>query len=154
MYDFKLRGGFLIMEIMDVKELINLAIDARKKAYTPYSRYKVGAALLTSDGKIYQGCNIESAAYSVTTCAERTALLQAVFNESNSFKAICVVGGNENETDSFKDYAPPCGVCRQYLREFCDPRDMQVILAKSVDDYEIFTLEELLPLSFGPDHLA
>lgn len=138
---------------MNVKELIKLAIDARKKAYTPYSKYKVGAALLTNSGKVYQGCNIESAAYSVTTCAERTALLQAVFNEDRSFKSICVVGGSEDEIDSFKDYAPPCGVCRQYLREFCDPKDMQVILAKSVDDYEIFTLEELLPLSFGPENL-
>lgn len=133
--------------------LILEALEARTHAYTPYSKYKVGAALISKSSKIYKGCNIESAAYSVTTCAERTALLKAVSEDEREFSAIAVVGGFEQETDILSDFAPPCGVCRQYLREFCNPKELKVILAKSIDDYKIFTLEDLLPMSFGPDYL-
>ena len=138
---------------MDEKELVFLAIEARKKSYTPYSKFKVWAALLTKNGRVYQGCNIECASYSPTTCAERTALLKAVYDGNLEFSAIAIVGGPETQSDIFSDYSPPCGVCRQFLREFCDPKNMKVIVAKSLDDIKIFTLEELLPLSFGPDNL-
>lgn len=138
---------------MDEKELVFLAIEARKKSYTPYSKFEVGAALLTKNGRVYQGCNIECASYSPTTCAERTALLKAVYDGNLEFSAIAIVGGPETQSDIFSDYSPPCGVCRQFLREFCDPKNMKVIVAKSLDDIKIFTLEELLPLSFGPDNL-
>lgn len=139
--------------MINEKELIKLAIEARQDAYTPYSKYKVGAALLTKSGKIYKGCNIECAAYSACTCAERTALLKAVSEGDSEFVAIAVVGGAETETNNFSSYASPCGVCRQYLREFCDPKNMKVIIAKNLDDMKIFTLEEILPMSFGPDNL-
>ena len=138
---------------MDYDKLILSAVEARKKAYVPYSRFKVGAAIFTNDNKIYGGCNIECAAYSVCNCAERTALFRAVYDEYRSFSAIAVVGGAEGEEDEFTSYCPPCGMCRQALREFCDPNQMKIILAKSVSDFKIYTLSDLLPQSFGPDNL-
>ncbi len=138
---------------MDERKLVELALEARKRAYTPYSTYQVGAALLTKEGKIYQGCNIECAAYSVSTCAERTALLRAISEGDTEFEAIAIVGGPETEQEVLSEFAPPCGVCRQYLREFCDPESFCVILGKSIDEYQTYKLEDLLPLSFGPDHL-
>ena len=135
-----------------IENLINEAIKFRKLAYTPYSHFKVGAALLTSSGKIYGGFNIENAAYSVCNCAERTAIFRAIFDGFKEFKAIAVVGGNENE-DMLSEYCPPCGMCRQALREFCNPAEFKVILARSVDDFKIFSLEDLLPQSFGPNYL-
>lgn len=136
-----------------IKELISIAIESRNLAYTPYSNFKVGAALLTSNEKIYGGCNVENASYSVCNCAERTALFRAVFEGHKKFKSIAIVGGNESEKDVFSSYCPPCGVCRQALREFCTPNEFKIILAKSIDDFKIFTLNELLPESFGPEHL-
>ncbi len=136
-----------------IKKLVSAAIEARKSAYTPYSKFKVGAALLTSDEKIYEGFNIECAAYSVCNCAERTALFRAVFDGNRKFKAVAVAGGNENQKENLSSYCPPCGMCRQALREFCDPENFKIILAKSVDDFKVFTLDELLPESFGPDNL-
>ena len=135
---------------IDAEVLIKEAIEARKMAYTPYSHFKVGAALLTVDGKIYRGCNIENAAYSATNCAERTAIFKAVSEGVMEFDAICVVGGMNK---IMKEYAAPCGVCRQVMMEFCNPEEFQIILATSKDQYEIFTLKELLPLGFGPDNL-
>lgn len=132
--------------------LIQKAMQARQKAYTPYSHFKVGAALLTYDeNKIYGGFNIECAAYSVCNCAERTALFRAVYDGYRKFKAIAVVGGREDEV--INSYAPPCGMCRQALREFVDPKEFSVILAKNEEDFEIYTLEDLLPSSFGPNNL-
>ena len=136
-----------------IKELIDTAIKSRQLAYTPYSNFKVGAALLTSDKKIYGGCNIENASYSVCNCAERTALFRAVFEGHKNFEAIAIVGGNATEKNVFSLYCPPCGVCRQALREFCNPDEFKIILAKSIDDFKIFTLNDLLPESFGPEHL-
>lgn len=136
------------------KILINEALKARKNAYTPYSNFNVGAALLTFDDKIYSGFNIENAAYSVCNCAERTALFRAVFDGYREFKAIAVVGAKSDEKGEFlSEYAPPCGMCRQALREFCNPNEFKVILAKSEDEFKIFTLSNLLPESFGPEHL-
>ena len=134
------------------EQLIENAIEARKMAYTPYSNYKVGAALLSSDGTIIKGCNIENAAYGPTNCAERTAFFKAVSEGVKEFSAIAIVGGLENETDLFSGYAFPCGVCRQVMREFCDS-EFEIVVARSTDDYKVYTLGELLPESFGPDNL-
>lgn len=134
------------------EQLIENAIEARKMAYTPYSKYKVGAALLSSDNKIIKGCNIENAAYGPTNCAERTAFFKAVSEGVKEFSAIAIVGGLENETDLFSGYAFPCGVCRQVMREFCNS-EFEIVVARSTDDYKVYTLGELLPESFGPDNL-
>lgn len=133
------------------KVLIRKALESRENAYTPYSHFKVGAALITDDDKIYGGFNIECAAYSVCNCAERTALFRAVYDGYKNFKAIAVVGGKEGQ--DIDSYAPPCGMCRQALREFVDPKEFNVILAKNENDFEIYTLEDLLPVSFGPSNL-
>ncbi len=133
-----------------IEEMIDLALEQLNYSYTPYSGFKVGAALLTKEGKIYKGCNIENAAYTPTNCAERTAFFKAVSEGERAFQAICVVGGKDG---ILTEYAAPCGVCRQVMMEFCDPDTFQIILATSKDQYEIFTLKELLPLGFGPNNL-
>lgn len=137
---------------VDTKHLIIEAFKARNNAYAPYSHYKVGAALLTEDGKVIRGCNIENAAYGPSNCAERTAFFKAVSDGINGFKKIAIVGGRESEDRLLSDYAFPCGVCRQVMREFCDD-DFEIIVAKSEDDYLVSKLSELLPNSFGPDNL-
>ncbi len=133
--------------------MILKATKVSRNAYVPYSKFRVGAAILTSDEKIYGGFNIENAAYSTCNCAERTALFRAVYDGYRSFKAIAIVGGNETNTEVFESYCPPCGVCRQILREFCNPKEFKVILAKNIDDFKIYMLEDLLPESFGPENL-
>ena len=133
------------MEQVMVDKLIDTAIEQLKFSYTPYSNFKVGAALLTKSGKIYTGCNIENAAYTPTNCAERTAFFKAVSEGVKEFQAICVVGGRDGVLTG---YAAPCGVCRQVMMEFCDPETFQVILVNTPDDFKIFTLEELLPGAF------
>ncbi len=125
------------------KELINKAIDAKEKAYVPYSKFHVGAAVLTEDNEIFTGCNIEIASYSPTICAERTAIFKAVSEGHRKIKAVAVVG-DANHTF-------PCGVCRQVIREFGN--DATIIVANSQEDFKEFTLDELLPHSFGPDDL-
>ena len=130
---------------MDIKKLAQESIAAKEFAYTPYSHFRVGAALLTKDGGIYRGCNIENAAYTPTNCAERTAFFKAVSEGVKEFDAICIVGGKGGVVT---EYAPPCGVCRQVMMEFCDPETFQVILVNTPDDFKIFTLEELLPGAF------
>jgi len=135
---------------MDYKTLANEAIKAQKMSYAPYSKFNVGAAILTKNGKIYQGCNIESAAYSPTCCAERTALVKAVSEGEREFAAIAVVGSAEN---SEPEYCYPCGVCRQFLKEF-SPDDMPVIIVKSEDDFKVHKFSEILPYSFGPADLG
>ena len=139
------------MEQVMVEKLIDTAIEQLKFSYTPYSNFKVGAALLTKSGKIYTGCNIENASYTPTNCAERTAFFKAVSEGVKEFQAICVVGGRDGVLTG---YAAPCGVCRQVMMEFCDPETFQIILAVSKDKYDIFALKELLPLGFGPANLA
>lgn len=140
------------MKKTEIEMLARQAFLAREQAYTPYSHFKVGAALLTTEGKIYKGCNIENAAYTPTNCAERTAFFKAVSEGEKDFKAIAIAGGEE--TARTLDLCPPCGVCRQVMMEFCNPETFQIILAQSEDNYKIFTLKELLPLGFGPDNLA
>ncbi len=135
---------------MDKQKLMEAALEARNHAYTPYSHFQVGAALLTKAGRIYQGCNIENAAYTPTVCAERNAFFKALYEGERAFAAIAVAGGPEGEC---RDYAPPCGVCRQVMMEFCDPRTFRIFLVKSPDEYREYTLEELLPMGFGPGNL-
>ncbi len=134
-----------------IEEMIEIAIEQLAFSYTPYSDFRVGAALLTKEGKIYTGCNIENAAYGPTNCAERTAFFKAVSEGVKEFDAICIVGGNHG---ILTEYASPCGVCRQVMMEFCDPETFQVILAVSKEQYQVFTLKELLPLGFGPNNLV
>lgn len=134
-----------------IEELIVRAIEARKKSYSPYSHYQVGAALLAEDERIITGCNIENAAYTPTNCAERTAFFKAVSEGIREFQAIAIVGSPEG--DELTQYAYPCGVCRQVMMEFCNPSDFQVIVAKSEDEYQVRTLQEFLPEGFGPDNL-
>lgn len=135
-------------------KLIQKAFEARRGSYSPYSRFQVGAALLTSDGQIFQGANIENASYGATICAERTAAVKAAFSGSREFIAIAVVGSQEGAEDKDMAYAYPCGICRQFLREFLPPAgDMLVLVAKSPDQYEETTLNALLPHSFGPSDL-
>ena len=141
------------MSISDklIVELIEAADKARDNSYAPYSRYRVGAALYAAadsgEDMIITGCNVENASYPAGNCAERTAVFKAVSDGYNNFKAIAIVGGNDS-------YTSPCGICRQVLREFVAPDEFYVIMAKSKTDYVIKTLEELLPMSFGPENLA
>lgn len=133
-----------------VKEMIRLAVRQLAYSYAPYSHFQVGAALLAKDGKLYTGCNIENAAYTPSNCAERTAFFKAVGEGEREFQAICIVGGKNGV---LTEYAPPCGVCRQVMMEFCHPDTFQIILAISEEQYEIFTLKQMLPLGFGPANL-
>ena len=131
-----------------VEELIKSALEARKKSYAPYSGFKVGAALLTGELRIYTGCNIENAAYSPGICAERTAIYKAVSEGRRSFLAIAVAGGREEVPDS---YAFPCGVCRQVMGEFCS-KDFHVIWGND-EQVTVKTLEEILPHGFNKTNL-
>jgi len=130
---------------MNHDKLAQAAIDAKKMSYSPYSQFRVGAALLTKSGKIYTGCNIESAAFSPTCCAERTALVKAVSEGEKEFAAIAVAGSPQ---DGEPDYCYPCGVCRQFLKEFVSD-DFAVIIAKTAKDYRIHNFGEILPYGFG-----
>lgn len=138
---------------MDRERLIRAAMSARKRSYAPYSKYAVGAALLCCDGSIVCGSNIENASYGATVCAERVAAFTAVGEGKTDFEAIAIAGGPDDETDKLGSFAYPCGMCRQVLREFTDPKEFKVIVARSETDYEEYTLEELFPHSFGPDNL-
>ena len=135
---------------MDKQELMRQAVEAMKQAYAPYSHFQVGAALLAASGKIYQGCNIENAAYTPTNCAERTAFFKAVSEGEREFEAICIVGGPDGIPSGF---TAPCGVCRQVMMEFCRPETFQVLLTDGQGQCREYTLSELLPEGFGPDDL-
>ena len=135
---------------IDIQSLIRTALDMRKMAYTPYSHFNVGAALLSADGKVFTGCNIENASLTPTNCAERTAFFKAVSEGVMEFTAIAIAGGPADAAEL--DYCSPCGVCRQVMSEFCHD-DFKVIIAKSETEYKIFTLTEILPERFGPSDL-
>lgn len=136
---------------MEPEKLIALAIEAMHHAYVPYSGYQVGAALLCEDGSVYQGCNIENAAYSPTNCAERTAFFKAVYDGHRAFKAIAVCGGKDG---IIRGAFPPCGVCRQVMREFCGDNFL-IYLVGANGTYETLTLAELLPHSFSAqEHMS
>ena len=130
---------------MDTDLLIQTAVKMLDFSYVPYSHFHVGAALLTKSGKIYTGCNIESAAYGPSNCAERTAIFKAVSEGEKEFEAIAVVGGSEGKIE---DFCPPCGVCRQVMAEFCD-KDFKIILSNGKKEVKTFTLSDLLPESFS-----
>lgn len=129
---------------MDKKDLFILAKDAMKNSYAPYSKYNVGAVLVCKNGNTYKGCNIENASYSLTNCAERTALFSAISNGEREFEAICIVGGRNSK---ITDYAMPCGACRQALAEFCD-MDFRVYVGVNEDNINEYKLDDLLPYSF------
>ncbi|MCR4688973.1 MAG: cytidine deaminase [Saccharofermentans sp.] len=131
-------------------ELCKAAIGMRSKSYAPYSNFRVGAAILTPDGRIFTGCNIENSAFGPSICAERCAVAKAVSEGCKDFEAIAIAGGRSGAE---LDYCPPCGVCRQVLSEFAD-KDLKVILVKSETDFKAYTLGELLPLSFGAEDMG
>ena len=137
-------------EELIVTLLIN-AFEARTFSYSPYSGYAVGAAILTDDGEVFRGCNVENSSYGATICAERCATLKAVSEGKKKFKAIAIVGAPKDATE-VNDYAYPCGICRQFLSEF-GGGDMTVIVGKSIDDRKIYKLSELLPEAFSSDNL-
>ena len=128
-----------------MKTLIKLAMEARENSYCPYSGFAVGAALQTKEGKIYQGCNIENAAFTPTNCAERTAFFKAVSEGEQEFCRIAIVGGKK---DGALKPTSPCGVCLQVMQEFCDPDVFEVILATTEEKYEILKFRQLLPYGF------
>lgn len=134
---------------MNEKELCTKAIDAMKNAYVPYSGYKVGAALLTENGKIFTGCNIENAAYTPTVCAERVAFFNAVSSGERKFTAIAVAGGRDGVINGA---FPPCGVCRQVMAEFCSP-NFTVLVVTGTETYKKYSLSELLPEAFTPKNI-
>lgn len=129
--------------MIDYKALMVEAQKARAHSYSPYSHFRVGAALLTKSGKIYTGCNIENAGYSATNCAERTAIFKAVSEGERDFEALAIVGGREGET---ADFCAPCGVCRQVIAEFCNS-DFEIVLGNE-NDFAVYTLDTLLPFAF------
>lgn len=135
---------------IDAAALVQAALDARNNAYVPYSHYAVGAALLTEDGEIFPGCNVENASYGATNCAERTAFFRAVSQGKRKFRAIAIAGGMEGEKPV--EYAYPCGICRQVMREFCKD-DFIIIAAKSAEDFQEYHLEEILPFGFGGESI-
>lgn len=140
----------MILEQSVIFELIEKANEARKYSYTPYSDFKVGAALLLKNGKIVTGCNIENSAFGPTNCAERTAFFKAISEGNREFEAIAVVGGKKDVPESF---AFPCGVCRQVMREFCQD-DFQIVVAKTKEEYKVYTLPQLLPEGFGGGNIV
>lgn len=134
---------------MTNEELCTLAVKAMENAYVPYSGYRVGAAVLTKSGKIYTGCNIENASYSPTVCAERTAIFKAVSDGDREFLKIAVAGGKNGViTGEF----PPCGVCRQVMAEFCIP-DFKILVVGGENSFNEYTLSDILPFSFNPEHV-
>lgn len=137
---------------LNEKKLIELAHEARKRAYTPYSHFQVGAALVTKQGKVYLGCNIENASYTPSNCAERTAFFKAVSEGEREFAAIAVVGDAKGTEG--KETCSPCGVCRQVMREFCAPEEFRILLEDGKGGILNYSLAELLPLGFGPENLA
>ena len=139
------------MTEQEKRTLVNRALEARTFAYAPYSHFQVGAALLTKEGQIFTGCNIENAAYSPTNCAERTAVFEAVSEGVRAFAAIAIVGGMEGREPT--DLTAPCGVCRQVFMEFCEPKEFRILLGKGDKTWEEYTLEELLPLGFSGKNL-
>lgn len=139
------------MDNEQAQKLIKDAIKARSFAYAPYSNFSVGAALLAKSGKIYVGCNVESAAYTPTCCAERIAFFKAVSEGERDFVAIAVVGSSVGK--EIQKICPPCGVCRQVMAEFCDPDKFEVILGESLEKIKKFKLKDLFPLNFNAENL-
>lgn len=138
------------MDKKTIEKLIDTALEQLDFSYAPYSGFNVGAALLAKNQAVYTGCNIENAAYTPTNCAERTAFFKAVSEGVRDFEAICIVGGKNQKATG---YTAPCGVCRQVMMEFCNPKTFKIIQAIDRENYRIFTLEDMLPQGFGPANL-
>ena len=136
---------------MQDKEIVAKALEMVGKAYAPYSHFQVGAAVLAASGRLYGGANVENASSGATICAERSAIIAAVNAGERKLTAIAVCGGKDGKVT---DYCPPCGICRQVMREFCNPRTFRVIIAKSAREFREATLDKMLPASFGPETLA
>lgn len=136
---------------MNSNELIDVAINARKKSYCPYSKFAVGAALLAKNGKVYEGCNIENSGLTATNCAERTAFFKAISEGVMEFEAIAIVGGPSDKEP--EELCAPCGVCRQVMMEFCEYESFKVILGSKNGVLKECTLKEILPYGFGPENL-
>lgn len=134
-----------------IQDLIRRAMKAREYSYSPYSNFSVGAAILAKSGKIYTGCNIESVSYAPTICAERVALFKAVSEGEREFEMLAVIGGLTNGEKKTEQTSGPCGVCRQMIYEF--GKNIKIVVADSVDEYYVKTIEELFPFGFGPDNL-
>lgn len=134
----------------DYKQLIEAAFEAQKRAYVPYSKFRVGAALLALDGTIYGGCNLENASFGASNCAERTAFFRALYEGQRDFDAIAIVG---SKVDGPPAWANPCGICRQVMAEFCDPDTFEVILALSPEEYKVYKLKDMFPHAFSPSNL-
>ena len=139
---------------MTDRELILEAIEARKMSYSPYSHFMVGAALLTKDGRVYRGCNIENAAYGPSNCAERTAFFKAISEGVKNFDIIAIVGGDKDAKPEEMSFAYPCGVCRQVMMEFCNPDTFEIVLGSRDGEIKVFKLAELFPMGFGPENLG
>ncbi len=139
------------MRDLDRKELISKALEQQKEAYAPYSDFYVSAAVMMDSGKIYTGVNVENASYPAGICAERNAIFHAVACGERKIEAIAIVGGPKGKN---KAVCAPCGICRQVMREFCNPKEMTVLLARTPEEYTEMTLEDLLPVSFGPEDLG
>lgn len=138
---------------MTDRELIKIAMEARERAYAPYSNFKVGAALLAKNGSVYTGCNIENVSFTPTVCAERTAFFKAISDGVTKFESIAIVGGLSKQK-VMNDFAYPCGVCRQVMAEFCDAKTFNIIIAKSPEeDFEKYKLNALLPYGFSTENL-
>ena len=138
------------MDKKTIEKLIDTALEQLDFSYAPYSGFNVGAALLAKNQAVYTGCNIENAAYTPTNCAERTAFFKAVSEGVRDFEAICIVGGKNKKATG---YTAPCGVCRQVMMEFGNPKTFKIILAIDRENYRIYTLEDMLPQGFGPANL-
>lgn len=138
------------MDKKTIEKLIDTALAQLDFSYAPYSGFNVGAALLAKNQAVYTGCNIENAAYTPTNCAERTAFFKAVSEGVRDFEAICIVGGKNQKATG---YTAPCGVCRQVMMEFCNPKIFKIILAIDRENYRVYTLEDMLPQGFGPANL-
>lgn len=133
--------------IINYEQLIEQAFEARKYAYCKYSKFAVGAALLTKTGVVYTGCNVENGSYGATNCAERTAIFKAVSEGEKDFRAIAIVGGAVEKGAGELQFCYPCGICRQVMQEFSDA-EFEIIVATDTNNYKVYTLSELLPFSF------
>ena len=145
------KNGISSEEKRDYSELIRRAIEQRKAAYAPYSKFYVSAAVLMDSGNIYTGVNVENASYPAGICAERNAIFHAIACGEKRIRAIAIIGGSEGAP---QHHCTPCGICRQVMREFCRPEEMTVILARTPEDYREMTLKDLLPESFGPEDMG
>ena len=139
------------MDNETIGRLVALALEMGPRAYAAYSRFQVGAAVLVESGKMYGGANVENASYPAGICAERNAISHAVASGERRLAAIAICGGKDGAVDG---YCAPCGICRQTMREFCDPEEFRVVVARSTSDYKIYSLDQLLPESFGPEALC